>query len=260
MALTQLRTDSVLSSFSAGYTSGVLSGSSQLSDLAILNLDSFIYILGNKLGLNSSFTSHWDESNINHATLTSFNFLNEVDWSPTDFWELKGSPIKPPINSKNIKTSLYLVPQDSSYTAGYSAIAIRIHSNMYKLTGGRNFISSDSIFQIKDYRLRTKICSQLEVSTVRVKQDPTTGSLAYEVQSVDFLKASEQERASVTKLIYLFLATYHGVNDVEQSADILCSELASLMYQDVVVPFNSDYRTSIKDEIKYKWLKPLLML
>ena len=94
---------------------------------------------------------------------------------------------------------------------------------------------------------------QLQVSTM-IYQDGV-----FKTQEADFLR-SPYNKIEAIKLLHMTLASYSYVNNLHKSSDELCDEFATLIYQDVVLPWKSDAQTYIISDIKNEWLKPSLIL
>lgn len=151
-----------------------------------------------------------------------------------------------------MKISLYLVPEDSAYIGGYCAITVDIFLDVYKLLGGRQFCTEESLYWIKGSN--TKIGCQLQLSYMRY--NPFGG---YQKFEADFMK-SDSKRIEAIKLLHMTLASYSYVDNLLKTNDDLCCELATLIYNDAVLPWKPNAPASIIQDIKNEWLKVNLIL
>ena len=97
------------------------------------------------------------------------SYTTYVNGLITDGWKFRGKQLAktiPPKNDYSCKVSLYLIPECSAYVGGYCAIAIDVFLDTYKLLGGRQFCTDNSLFWVKGDT--TKVGMQLQVSNPTV--------------------------------------------------------------------------------------------
>jgi hypothetical protein len=186
---------------------------------------------------------------LNQATYLASSYSKIVDGHI--FKGKHSSPSGPPIQSGMGKVSLYLIPEDSAYVGGYSAIGIDCFIDTYKLLGGRSVCTNDSLFWIKGDT--TKLGLQLVISAIKYEHNN------YEVENYDFMTA-DSNKYSLIKLLHMFLASYSYINNLYDTSDMICKEFSDLIYNNIVLPWSPNLSKAISDEIKYSWLKPSLML
>ena len=172
----------------------------------------------------------------------------------TDGWSFRGkqrAKTLPPKDEYSAKVSMYIRPECSAYIGGYCAVSIDCFLDVYKLLGGRHFCTDSSLFWVKGDT--TKIGMQLQVSALIYKNG------VYQKQEADFLR-SPYNKIDTIKLLHMALASYSNVENLMSTSDALCGEIASLIYRDVIVPWNKKTPASIITDIKNDWLKPSLIL
>lgn len=230
------------------YVSQLINKQTHESALEIVNIDSFRHsALYQELGMNQSAMT--TGSKVNQATYIATNYSNIVDGHI--FRGKHSSPSGPPIQSGMSKVSLYLIPEDSAYVGGYSAIGIDCFVEVYKLLGARSVCTNDSLFWIKGDT--SKLGLQLVLSAIRCEHGD------YQVENYDFMTA-DSNKYSLIKLLHMFLASYSYINNLYDTSDLICKEFSDLIYSNIVLPWSPNFSKSISDEIKYSWLKPQLML
>jgi hypothetical protein len=189
------------------------------------------------------------------TTWRNCSFSTYTNLLITDGWSFRGkqrAKTLPPKDEHSAKVTMYLIPECSAYVGGYCAISVDCFIDVYKLLGGRQFCTDTSLFWIKGDT--TKIGMQLQVSAIIYK------SGVYQKQEADFLR-SPYNKIDTIKLLHMALASYSNVENLMATSDALCNEIATLIYRDVVIPWNDKApATSIITDIKNDWLKPSLIL
>jgi hypothetical protein len=230
------------------YISQLITKQTHESALELVNIDSFRYsALYKDLGMNQSAMTTGNK--LNQATYVTSNYSTIVDGHI--FRGKHSSPSGPPVQSGMCKVSLYLIPEDSAYVGGYSAISIDCFIEVYKLLGARSVCTNDSLYWLKGNT--SKLGLQLILSAVKCEHGD------YHVETYDFMTA-DSNKYFLIKLLHMFLASYSYINNLYDTSDLICKEFSDLIYNNIVLPWSPNVSKTISDEIKYSWLKHHLIL
>lgn len=232
------------------YTSSVINGSTTEYSLDIDSTTAFQANMFSKLQQPASMVIVDAAVNFKQGMYCAFNASTLKDGHV--FKGKKQSLTMPPKDTGGIRISLYLIPECSAYIGGHCAIAVDVFIDVYKLLGGRSFCTDGSLYWIKGDT--TKLGLQLQISTLLYT--PYGG---YNKVQADFMR-SPYNKIEAIKLLHMTLASYSYVDNLLKTSDDLCSELATLIYQDAVLPWKSDAPASSIDSIKSEWLGAHLLL